>query len=57
MQTMRWAQHAKKILAFAQVVHRCLGTLSKIEPERKLSVAGYAEAIADTLARTAEALT
>ena len=54
---MRWAQLAKKILALAQVVHRWLGTLSKLEPERKLRVAGYAEAIADTLARTAEALT
>jgi acyl-CoA reductase-like NAD-dependent aldehyde dehydrogenase len=53
---MRWTELAKKILALAQVVHRWLGALSKLEPERRARVARYAEAIADTLARAADAL-
>ncbi len=55
-QPMRWTELAKKILALAQVVHRWLGALSKLEPERRARVARYAEAIADTLARAADAL-
>ncbi len=53
---MRWTERAQKILALAQVVHRWLGALSKLEPERRARVARYAEAIADTLARAADAL-
>ena len=53
---MQWAEVAKKLLALAEVVHRWLGAVSELEPGRKARVAKYAEAIADTLARTAEAL-
>ncbi|MCH9806341.1 MAG: hypothetical protein K0U74_01290 [Alphaproteobacteria bacterium] len=53
---MRWADVAKKVLALAEVVHRWLAAVSKLEPERKARVARYADAIADTLARTAELL-
>lgn len=54
---MRWTKLAQNTLALAQVVHRWLGAQSKkLEPERKARVARYAEAIADTLARAANAL-
>lgn len=53
---MRWTEIARKLLALAEVIHRWLGAVSEMEPERKARVANYAEAIADTLARTAQAL-
>lgn len=53
---MRGIELAKNILALAEVVHRWLGALSQLEPERKARVARCAEAIADTLARAADAL-
>ncbi len=53
---MRWAELAAKLLELAEVVHRWMAALSDLEPERRRRVARYAEAIADTLARAAEAL-
>ncbi|MBU2580286.1 MAG: hypothetical protein KJ622_01020 [Alphaproteobacteria bacterium] len=53
---MRWADVAKKLLSLAEVIHRWIDALSDIEPERRQRIAAYAEAIADTLARAAEAL-
>lgn len=54
---MRWAQVARKILQLAEAIHRWLGALSELEPERKNRVADYAEKIANTLKRSADALT
>lgn len=53
---MRWADVARRILSLAEAVHRWIGALSQLEPERRARVASYAEAIADTLARAADAL-
>ncbi|MBU1211709.1 MAG: hypothetical protein KJ587_10610 [Alphaproteobacteria bacterium] len=53
---MRWAELARKLLSLAEVIHRWIDALSDIEPERRLRIADYAEAIADTLARAADAL-
>lgn len=53
---MRWAQVARKILQLAEAIHRWLGALSNLEPERKKRIADYAEKIAETLARSADAL-
>lgn len=54
---MRWADLARKLLSLAEVIHRWIDALSEIEPERRQRIAAYAEAIADTLARAADALT
>lgn len=53
---MEWTQLTRKILELAETVHRWLTALSGLEPERKNRIAGYAEKIADTLARAADAL-
>ncbi|KUO68154.1 MAG: hypothetical protein APF80_07435 [Alphaproteobacteria bacterium BRH_c36] len=53
---MRWADLARKLLSLAEVIHRWIDALADIEPERRQRIAEYAEAIADTLARAADAL-
>ncbi len=53
---MRWADVARKLLSLAEVIHRWIDAMSEIEPERRQRIAAYAEAIADTLARAADAL-
>jgi hypothetical protein len=53
---MRWAEVARRILRLAEVIHRWIGALSLLEPERRERVATYAEAIADTLSRAADVL-
>lgn len=53
---MRYGEYTKNILDLALTLHRWLGDIAGIEPERQRRVADYAEAIADTLARAAENL-
>ncbi|HEY7669799.1 MAG TPA: hypothetical protein VH852_04090, partial [Hyphomicrobium sp.] len=53
---MRLAEYAKRLLCLAETVHRWLGALSLVDDRRRGRVAGYAERIADTLARAGDAL-
>lgn len=53
---MRLSDYSKSILDLALILHRWLGDIAGIEPERQERVADYAAAIADTLARAAEDL-
>lgn len=53
---MQWADVARKLLSLAEVIHCWFDAMSEIEPERRQRIATYAEAIADTLARAADAL-
>ena len=53
---LRLADYAQRLKSLAETVHRWLGVLSELDHARRLRVAGYAEAIADTLARTVDAL-
>lgn len=53
---MRWVEIIRKLVELAEVVHRWLGSLSSLEPERRARIASYADAVADTLARAADAL-
>ena len=54
---MRLADYAQRLLCLAETVHRWLGALSGLDDRRRARVSGYAEKIADTLARAGEALT
>jgi hypothetical protein len=53
---LRLADYAQRLLCIAETVHRWLGALSRLDERRRARVAGYAETIADTLARAGEAL-
>lgn len=53
---MRFAAYTKAILGVAETVFQWLGALSALDRARRRRVAGYAEAIADTLARTIASL-
>ena len=53
---MRLADYAQRLLCIAETVHRWLGALSGLDDRRRARVAGYADKIADTLARAGEAL-
>jgi hypothetical protein len=53
---LRLADYAKRLLCLAETVHRWLGALSVLDDKRRARVAGYAEKIADTLARAGDAL-
>jgi hypothetical protein len=53
---LRLADYAKRLLCLAETVHRWLGALSLLDDKRRGRVAGYAERIADTLARASDAL-
>ncbi len=53
---MRFAEYARRLLSLAETVHRWLGALSSLDDSRRARVAGYAEKIADTLARAGDAL-
>jgi hypothetical protein len=53
---LRLAEYAKRLLCLAETVHRWLGALSLLDDRRRGRVAGYAERIADTLARAGSAL-
>ncbi|MGD9804470.1 MAG: hypothetical protein AB7E80_13960 [Hyphomicrobiaceae bacterium] len=50
------ADYARVILDIAETVHRWLGTLKPLDRARRRRVSRYAAAIADTLARAADAL-
>lgn len=52
---MRVTDYSKRILALAEILHRWGGQLMALDGARRDKVARYAEAIADTLARAAEA--
>ena len=53
--SMRVADYSKRILALAEILHRWAGQLMKLDGARREKVARYAEEIAATLARAAEA--
>jgi hypothetical protein len=53
---LRLADYAKRLLCLAETVHRWLSTLSALDHKRRARVAGYAERIADTVARAGDAL-
>jgi hypothetical protein len=53
---LRLADYARRLLCLAETVHRWLGALSALDDKRRARVAGYAERIADTLARAGDAL-
>jgi hypothetical protein len=52
---MRVPDYSKRILALAELLHRWAGQLMKLDGVRREKVARYAEEIAATLARAAEA--
>jgi hypothetical protein len=52
---MRFPDYSKRILALAELLHRWAGQLMKLDGVRREKVARYAEEIAATLARAAEA--
>lgn len=52
---MRVPDYSKRILALAELLHRWAGQLMKLDVARREKVARYAEEIAATLARAAEA--
>jgi hypothetical protein len=53
---LRLADYAKRLLCLAETVHRWLGALAMLDDKRRVRVAGYAERIADTISRAADAL-
>lgn len=53
---MRLADYARRLLCLAQTVHRWLSILSALDQARRTRIAGYAEEIAETLARAVDAL-
>jgi hypothetical protein len=53
---LRLAEYARRLLSLAETVHRWLGALSSLDDTRRRRVARYAERIAATLARAADAL-
>lgn len=53
---MRLADYTKRLLGLAEAVHRWLGALTGLDGNRREKVAKYADEIAATLARAAEAL-
>ena len=53
---MRLADYTDKLLDLARTVHRWLDVLPALDDGRREKVARYAEQIADTLARAAQAL-
>ena len=52
---MRVPDYSRRILALAQLLHRWVGQLMQLDGVRREKVARYAEEIAATLARAAEA--
>ncbi len=52
---MRVPDYSKRILALAEILHRWAGQLMKLDGVRREKVARYAEEIAATLARAADA--
>jgi hypothetical protein len=53
---MRLSDYTKKLLTLAQILHRWIGALGALDETRRVKVARYAEEIAATLARAADAL-
>lgn len=53
---MAFSEYSRKLLALSRTVHTWLGALSALDESRRERVAHYADEIAATLARTAEAL-
>lgn len=53
---MPFSIYTVKLLGLAQTLHRWLGALVGLDRENRERVAGYAEAVAATLARAANAL-
>lgn len=53
---MRTADITRKLLGLAETLHRWLGALNALDAGRRERIAGYAEAIAATLHRTADGL-
>jgi hypothetical protein len=53
---MQLADYLKRVLGLAETVHRWQEALLPLDPARRERVARYAEAIADTLQRAADAL-
>ena len=53
---MRLADYTKRLLGLAETLHRWIGALSALDRTRRAKVARYAEQIAATLARAADAL-
>jgi hypothetical protein len=51
-----FADYAQRLLCLAETIHRWLAALAHLDEARRLRVAGYADKIADTLARAGEAL-
>lgn len=53
---MRLTDYTKKLLGLAQTLHKWIGALGSLDQSRRAKVAHYAEEIAATLARAADAL-
>jgi hypothetical protein len=53
---LRLADYARRLLSLAETVHRWLGALASLDDTRRRRVARYAERIAATLSRAADAL-
>ncbi len=53
---MRLAEHTRRLLALARTLHRWAAALAALDPGHKERIAGYAETIAATLSRAADAL-
>lgn len=53
---MRVPDYSRRILALAEILHRWVGQLMRLDGRRREKVARYADAIAATLARAAALL-
>jgi len=53
---LRLADYAQRLLGLAETVHRWLGALALLDDARRRRIANYAQKIAETLARAADAL-
>ncbi len=53
---MRLAEYASRLLKLAETINRWIEELSSLDRQRRARVANYAERIADTLKRAADAL-
>jgi hypothetical protein len=53
---LRLAHYATRLLCLAETVHRWMGALAALDDKRRARLARYAERIAATIARAAEAL-
>jgi hypothetical protein len=53
---LRLATYAQRLLTLAEIIHRWLGSLAALDETRRRRLARYAERIAATLARAANAL-